>query len=639
MIFHRSLPRHLMRVGIAVLIAASLHAQSDRQTFRTATDLVRLDVVVLDKQRHPVTGLSAADFSVSLDGQQRPIEAFAPVTLPTRESDAARTTERLPAVAQDVVRNARADDGRLVAILLDRTIPMEAGTRVARSIGRAVVEALGPGDLAAVVRDTGFANDGRQYDFTNDRARLREALDEPFIGLVNPPTMGPGGLVRSEPDLAYTGDCICGLCVLESLERVALAMGEESRRQKLIVFVGSDVVIQSAAGDPCALHLKVARERVFQALDRANVTVHAIDPTGLETMARGADAFPGDQARSAASNLHRQGDLAVFPDYTGGRTVLNTNTPEAPVSAIFDESQSYYLIGIARQNSGDASERRKIRVTIRNHPEFEVRARTGYYAGSAAAKSTLADALYAAVAGLLPKTDIPLRLALTPRFRADGTVVISPLIGLDAASPASALDVLVGVFDDKARPVLSQRQIAQMPDGAAVGPVSLQPIPLKPGHYEIRVGVEPRGTGTTGSVYGAVDVPDLDDGRVALSGVTLQALPAPASGTPLPLEPLLTSPTLRRRFARAEHATAFVQVHVRHADDTPAIRALIRDASGRVVIDIPMSADASALRDTGLADVHVDVPTKDLQPGAYVLTIEATVASDQQRRDVVFEIQ
>jgi VWFA-related protein len=627
---------------VGLLVATSLHAQSDRQTFRTATDLVRLDVVVLDKQRHPVTGLSAADFSVSLNGQRRPIEAFAPVTLPTRDPEMARTTERPPAVAHDVVRNARPDDGRLVAILLDRTIPMEAGTRIARSIARAVVEALGPGDLAAVVRDTGFANDGRQYDFTNDRTRLGEAIDEPFIGLVNPPRMGKNGLVRGEPELLDTGDCMCGLCALESLERVALAMGEERRRQKAIIFIGSDVVIQSTPGDPCAFHLKLARERVFQALDRANVTVHAIDPTGLETMARGADAFPGDQARSAASNLHRQGDLAVFPDYTGGRTVLNTNAPEAPVSAIFDESQSYYLIGIARQKNGDAGERRKIRVTIRNHPELEVRARTGYYAGAAAAKSTPADALDAAVAGLLPKTDIPLRLALTPQFRADGTVVISPLLGLDAASPASALDVLdvfVGVFDDKARPVLSQRQAAQVPDGAAIGPVSLQPIPLKPGHYEVRVGVEPRGTGATGSVYGAVDVPDLDDGRVALSGVTLQALPAPANGTTLPLEPLLTSPTLRRTFARAEHVTAFVQVHVGHPNDTPAIRALIRDASGHVVVDAAVPADASALRDTRLAYVPVDVPVKDLQLGAYVLTIEATVASDQQRRDVAFEIE
>ncbi|HWB31340.1 MAG TPA: VWA domain-containing protein, partial [Vicinamibacterales bacterium] len=346
---HRPVAGSAVSVFAIVLLGLALHAQQGpRPTFRGGTDLVQLDVVVLDKDRHPVTGLSAADFIVLEDGKPRPIQAFAPVTLPAAATALSSSTRAAwtRTVADDVVTNQRAEEGRLVVILMDRTIPMEAPTQTARAIAKAAVDALGPNDLAAIVRDTGFANDAPQQDFTADRQRLYASIDRPFVGLVNPPQMGPRGLSRGEPELLRTGDCLCGLCALESLTRVAAAMAGDMRRQKVLFFIGSNIIFQS--DDLCSLHLKIARERAFKALDRGNVTLHSIDPTGLETLASGADAFPIDQRRLPSATLARQGNLAVLPDYTGGRTVLNTNDPQAVVPAIFEESQSYYLIGIPR---------------------------------------------------------------------------------------------------------------------------------------------------------------------------------------------------------------------------------------------------------------------------------------------------
>lgn len=624
----------VLLLSLAALTASAFpQAQSAPQTFRTTTDLVRLDVVVLDERRHPVTGLSAEDFAVTVDGKPRPLEAFAPVVLPTRDADGLPTSA-FPSVVRDIVHNSRTEDGRLVVVVMDRTIPMEAGTGVARSIARAVVEALGPGDLAAIVRDTGFANDGRQAGFTADRARLLAVIDQPFVGLVNPPQMTGMGLARGEPDLTHTGDCMCGLCVLESLERVALAMGDEARRQKLILFIGSEIVIQERLDGTCSPLMKAARERVFQALDRSNVTVHSLDPTALQTLGRGADAFPFDVARSAARNLERQGSLAVFPDYTGGRTVLNTNTPQAAVSAIFDESASYYLVGVPRQAERDRTLRRKIRVTVKGHPEFDVRARTGYYAGPSRTEAAPANLLDAAVGGLLPSTGLPLRLALTPRFRG-AEVEVLPLLGFDDGLLATSFDALVVVLDDKARVIASQRQTMNaLPGGASV---QLAAMALKPGHYEVRVGVQPRGSRAAASVYGDVDVPSLD-ARMVLSGVTLQAFPRSGEVLPLDPDPALTSPTLQRAFTPRERVTAFAQVHVQRRDDVPVVRAVVQDADGRAVRAFPVAVDASSLRDTGLADIHVEVPTDDLRAGAYLLTITADAGGARQRRDILFEI-
>lgn len=143
-------PLAILAAGVSTSPLLSLQARS-AQTFRTTTDLVLLDVVVLDEERRPVTGLTAADFTVL-------------------------------------------DEGRLVVILMDRSISAGPATEVAREIARAAVGGLGPADLAAVVTSSGFATEGMVQNFTHDRPLLLSAIDAPSIGLVSPPQMGPRGL-------------------------------------------------------------------------------------------------------------------------------------------------------------------------------------------------------------------------------------------------------------------------------------------------------------------------------------------------------------------------------------------------------------------------------------------------------------
>src|SRR5574339_538705 len=67
-------------------IALPLRAQAPgpQATFRGGTDLVQVDVSVLDSKRHPVRGLTAADFAIFEDGRPRAIQAFTEVNLPDR---------------------------------------------------------------------------------------------------------------------------------------------------------------------------------------------------------------------------------------------------------------------------------------------------------------------------------------------------------------------------------------------------------------------------------------------------------------------------------------------------------------------------------------------------------------------------
>lgn len=63
----------LLFAGVAAVLAADPLQQvpSGQAQFRAAVDLVQLDVSVLDRDRRPVRGLTAADFTILENGRAR----------------------------------------------------------------------------------------------------------------------------------------------------------------------------------------------------------------------------------------------------------------------------------------------------------------------------------------------------------------------------------------------------------------------------------------------------------------------------------------------------------------------------------------------------------------------------------------
>jgi VWFA-related protein len=148
-------------------------APSDPQpTFRSAIDIVRLDVSVLDKERLPIRGLTAADFTVLEDGKVQSIVAFDAVDMPDSTEAGALW---MRAVAPDVVTNRYAAQRVIVIILDDFNVPIDLwAVQSTKTIARAVIDHMGPEDLAAVVYTV---NQHNGQEFTTDRARLVAAVD------------------------------------------------------------------------------------------------------------------------------------------------------------------------------------------------------------------------------------------------------------------------------------------------------------------------------------------------------------------------------------------------------------------------------------------------------------------------------
>ena len=125
---------------------------------------------------------------------------------------------------------------------------------------------------------------------------------------------------------------------------------------KSLVFIGVDLNLETRQVQ-CTSKVRDARRNLFQALDTSGLIVHTIDASGLETrllsaslkvqgrdLTRPISPAPGSLSvvdRSTMKHLERQGNLAVLPDRTGGRFVVQTNDPQFLVGGILGESSSY----------------------------------------------------------------------------------------------------------------------------------------------------------------------------------------------------------------------------------------------------------------------------------------------------------
>lgn len=641
------------------LIVLALLAAASQSTFRSGVDLVQVDVSVLDKQRHPVRGLTAADFTLLEDGKPRPIAAFSAVELPGRvETGEAPWMRDVP---PDVATNAMPEEGRLVVILMDRTIPDGFPALNAREIAKAAVRELGGGDLAAVV----YTGGGTPQDFTNDRAalfaaiegsseaaELSEGANDIWAGLLAA-LENPAVLLNPNPGLAalnLSSECLCGACVLDAIGRVADAVREAPRRRKSLLFIGRDIQVETTESI-CIDPVRKARDAMFKSLDLASLTVHALDPGGLETLSFAARGRAGGYRGRA--NLVRQGNISVLPDRTGGRTVLNTNNPVARVPEIFSESDSYYLLGF--QPAMVDGKRHNISVKV-SRRGVDVRTLSGYLADApavAVAEPAVAGgSASAAIGGIMPSHDGVSLSAHASAFAAPPTrePVLAIALHVEHDAPAGAppaarsesVEVVTGVFTTTGRAIGTLRQtLSVTPRQIAGGPVTydvLQRIAAKPGRYELRIGLHNPTRRQTGSVYTSIDVPDFRKARFAVGDVEIYVPPgSPAMAESLS-DVLPAPPTARRVFDRGEHATAFLPVYQASPPAPVAISTRIVDEHNRQQYGQETSIDVSSFK-AGRADYTADLPLVDLASGSYLLTIEAKTALNAERRDVRFSVK
>lgn len=651
--------------------------------FHAGVDLVQVDVSVLDKNRQPVRGLTAADFLVRENGNLQKIETFAAVDLPDVTSS---TTTWMKRISPDVTTN-ETDERRLFAIVIDdATVQAVPNTlQNVKKIAHSVIDKLGPQDLATVI----FTRDNRNtQDFTNDHVTLHAAVEKFTFGFRDGDLVVFNSLTRqweghATPDLSFFL-----ASSVRTLEEVAHYLIAIPQRRKALVYIGQGLPIDHSAEAPIKLTGKynpaiMYREmqvdligkmkEIFLQAQRANVNVYTIDACGFRASERSPTCNPTLEIAY----------LQTVADNTGGRAIVNTNDFEPGIKQMFVENSSYYLLGYRRTKAQGAGEFSRLEVSVPDRKGVEVRSRHINYREATdderAAKAHEKPPTPAekAIAGILPNPDTPMRVTLAP-FAVSGTgskaasTAVAIVLGIREPDPSSAevaahdtrftetVDLLVRAFtpEGDARG-LSKAQTAQVrlrptsveerPNAAPTagstmaGYEILARIDLaKPGRYSLRIAVHNRTQNRDGSVFADVDVPDFAKAPLSLSGVVLTSTAAPPSAPEGALSTLIpVVPTTERQFTATSQVRAFLRVYEGGKEPIAPVvmKVTILDDNDAAVFTTSAVLAPTRFTVDRAADFTLDLPLTNLKPGQYALTFGTTMGQATARRDVVFTVK
>jgi hypothetical protein len=170
---------------------------------------------------------------------------------------------------------------------------------------------------------------------------------------------------------------------------------------------------------------------------------------------------------------------------------------------------------------------------------------------------------------------------------------------------------------------------------------SVSTLALKPGTYELRVISRHERTGVIGSVYTFVDVPDFASEPLTVAGPVLFDAHAPTATPPEALGGLLeTAPTTRRDFTTADDVSVRVRVYQRRQDKALPVAVVFRVLQGaREVTATQTALESDQFAAAGSADATYSLPLGLLDPGSYVLHVDASTSGATIRRDVRFTVR
>jgi hypothetical protein len=139
-----------------------------------------------------------------------------------------------------------------------------------------------------------------------------------------------------------------------------------------------------------------------------------------------------------------------------------------------------------------------------------------------------------------------------------------------------------------------------------------------------------------------VDVPDFSKESVSLSGIVVSTDNGLAIDGAERLKTLLpVTPTTARTFDRGEPATAFLRAYEGGggAIRPVAVRTRIVNDHDQAVMDRSETFGPNRFDRTRSAGIFVRLPTGDLTPGPYLLTLEASAGKTEVRRELRFVVK
>jgi VWFA-related protein len=511
----------LALAGVDVAVAASgqggaaaQEQQPPRTTFKSAVDLVAVDVNVLDKTGRPVSDLTADDFTLSVDGRPRRIASAQFISASKAGQDA-------PQALREYSTNAGAAGGRLVMLVIDSGNIGVGRGKAAIDAAKRFVATLNRADRVALVTIPGA---GPHIDFTSNHAIVQALLDR-VVGQAAEP-IGPRkvGLaealafqradehtIASVVDRECSADPAAGLrdtCRQQLLEEAneLLTFSHERTRNSLVAL---RYLFERVATSETPKTIVFISEGLLLGRDRADVAwvgprasaAHIIlYVLQLDTPEMDASQRFTSPSRSQDRDILR-GGLEELAGLARGDVFRVVGEADFAFQRLGLELSGYYLLSFEPEPGDRDGKAHKIRIDVRRK-DLTLRARREFSVGAATARGP-EDIVLEALRAPLLSADIPVKLTTyTFQDPESSKLKIILVADIDRSLNADA-QVSLGylMFDDKGKLITSQlektlgnpvdrQRRTQKYVGAAIAP---------PGTYTLKLAVADDG-GKKGSV-------------------------------------------------------------------------------------------------------------------------------------------
>jgi len=553
-------------------------------TFRVGTDLLTVDVSVVDSSGKPVEGLTPADFTIKIDGKVRKI-----VAVELSKAGTSTDTAELVGVPSTLsVTGASAPRPRHVLFTIDQMyIPTGSIKPLMISASR-FLDTLAPRD------EVGFIAFpvGPHVDFTTDKSKVRDAMSGmigmPSLDRIGQMAIGIGearAVIDKERYLLsdaqppppptertpvfldmYQRNCsntasdneraVCINQLLSQSSEIAQRSRTDAKAsvrtlesivKQLAPVEGSKSLILISAAMAIEEQRDLDELKRIAAATRTSFNVMIVDPVqenqniGVNAPVQGRPlamtALDDRRIRNEGlEEIAADGRGAVYRVQGSGEGIFNRLATELSAS---------YVLGLESLPEDLGKDRRKVEVSVKR-PGARIRTAQAYIETSAAAMATAArrpvDALLReALSSTSERTEIPLRVATFTRWDAGSEKVRVNLAASVGAPGVNANDLMVGyvVLDKQDKTVASS---SQRPPAAAKD----QPAPfgaallLDPGVYSLRFTVV-NGEGRRSIVIREVNASRSATAELSTSDLVIGDAPPAGQGITPGAEPRITS--------------------------------------------------------------------------------------------------
>src|SRR5262245_37487022 len=382
-------------------------ARGQQPTFKSTTELVEVDAVVLDGKGNFVPGLKADNITIYENGKPQKIQQFFMVT-------------HDQGVAEGAIRSEYADQAeygahRVFVLLFDEAhLANESLMRVKTGAEAFVREMFSAGDAGGIFLNGGMYK-GR---LTVDKGELlsgiravqpafenRQAILAPFrqwpriddevqaskiadgarevverLGIKacqedQAACVGEGGLgnvenlIQQKARLYVRQARMMTDRTMQSLERVANGLAKIPGRKTVVLMTEGFFVEDS----------RTQLEMLAAQAARSGITIYSIDGRGLiNSMAANPDVTMMDRSRITSFDTGDDGPT-ILTEGTGGFMVRHIDDAKRAFGLIVRDTSTYYIIGYQPDNANMDGKVRKIEVKT-NVPGAKVRARKAYAA-------------------------------------------------------------------------------------------------------------------------------------------------------------------------------------------------------------------------------------------------------------------